>query len=112
MDRIEFASSPRPTLGVEIELALVNAESMALSSAIGRIRDRLGEEYHTRVKQELMQCYLEINTGICDTVAEAEADLRQSLLAVQEAADAENVRLLWARDASFLALAGSNTVGR
>jgi carboxylate-amine ligase len=86
---------------VEIELALVNAESMALTSAIGRIRDRLGEAYRTRVKQELMQCYLEINTGICDTVAEAEADLRQTLSAVQAAADAEDVRLLWAATHPF-----------
>ncbi|MEZ6068730.1 MAG: YbdK family carboxylate-amine ligase [Pirellulales bacterium] len=96
MERIEFASSPRPTLGVEIELALVNAESMALSSAIEPIRRRLGEEYATCVKQELMQCYLEINTGICETVADAEADLRRTLKAVQSAADAEGVRLLWA----------------
>src|SRR5687767_736769 len=93
--KLPFTSNPEPTLGVEIELALVDQETMALRSAIVPILERLPEQAREGVKPELMQCYLEINTGICKTVGEAGKDLLGKLRTVQKAADDEGIRLLW-----------------
>ncbi len=38
---LKFTPSPKPTLGVEVELALVDGRTMALSSAAPRLLGRL-----------------------------------------------------------------------
>jgi glutamate---cysteine ligase / carboxylate-amine ligase len=93
--KLEFTHNTEPTLGVEIELALVDARTMALTSAIHPLLERIPGSLAEKIKPELMQCYLEINTGVCRTVGEVEADLSEKILAVQQAADALDVRLLW-----------------
>jgi carboxylate-amine ligase len=95
MDKMVFQSSPKPTLGVEIELALVDAESMALSSSILDIRKHVPDKFKNSIKPELMQCYVEINTGVCDTVTEADTDLREKAIALQGIADDLGLRLHW-----------------
>ena len=92
---MKFASSPEPTLGVEIELALVDERTMALTSAVEAVRGRLPEEHLSNVKPELMQCYIETNSAKCRTVAEVEADLRPRLRALETAARQAGTRLLW-----------------
>ena len=77
-----FASSPGPTLGVEIELNLVDAETMALRSGVTPILEGLPAELEGSVKPELFQCYLEINTEICRDVAEVERDLTAKIKVV------------------------------
>ena len=42
-----------------------------------------------------MQCVLEINTGVCETVGEAERDLRGKIAIVEAACDALGLRLWW-----------------
>lgn len=95
MGNISFESSPESTLGVEIELALVDEQTMGLSSSIEQVLASLPEEHRDSVKPELMQCYLEINTGVCHTVAEAEADLREKISAVESVVDQLGLRLYW-----------------
>jgi carboxylate-amine ligase len=95
MDPIVFTSSPEPTLGIEIELALVDAQTMELSNAIQRVLPRLPKEIGHHIKPELMQSYVEINTGICRTVDEAEADLLEKLLVLQDVTDELGLRLYW-----------------
>lgn len=95
MSNVSFESSPESTLGVEIELALVDEQTMGLSSSIEQVLASLPEEHRDRVKPELMQCYLEINTGVCHTVAEAEADLREKIAAVESVVDQLGLRLYW-----------------
>lgn len=95
MNKLHFNSSSSPTLGVEVELALVNAQSFALSSSIHDVLAALPTEMKTHVKPELMQCYLEINTDICANVGEAEAGLRHKIEAVERACDDLDLRLLW-----------------
>ncbi len=70
MSTLEFTRNDFPTIGVEIELQLVDAETLSLSSSIEKLIAGLPPELADRVKPELMQCYMEINTGICRTVAE------------------------------------------
>ena len=46
-------------------------------------------------KPELMQSCLEVNTGVCHTVAEAERDLRDKLAVIEQAAESLDLRLWW-----------------
>ena len=68
MAKVEFTTNERPTVGIELELGLVDAETMALKSAYGMLSARLTadgmEEGTGGYKQELMQCVLEINNEV------------------------------------------------
>ena len=75
MSKLVFQANTDPTLGVEIELGLVDSQSMSLSSSIGQVMAAVPSEFEGEIKSELMQCYLEINTKVCQTVSQAESDL-------------------------------------
>ena len=92
---IEFHGSPAPTLGVELELGLVDATSGELVGAAGGVIDRLaGTPAEEKVKHELFQCTVEVITGVCDTVAEARADLEASLQLLRCVTDADGLELI------------------
>lgn len=100
MAKIDFRRNDRPTVGVEIELGLLDADSMALSSAYGLLNAWLTGEGHqtgetSHFKPELMQCVLEINTDVCDTVGQAEQDLRDKIAIVERGCDELGLRLWW-----------------
>ena len=95
MTKISFQPNPSPTLGVEIELALVDAETMALTDASQAVLARVPENLRDCVKPELMQCYLELNTGICNTVSEAHADLAGKLAVVEPLVRDAGARFYW-----------------
>jgi len=95
MEKKTFKASTEPTLGVELELAIVDADTMALTSAAPRMISEVPAELSGSVKPELMQCYLELNTRVCRTIQEAEADLLAKLQAVQEISDRQGLRLYW-----------------
>ena len=75
--RIPFHGSPNPTLGVEVELQIVDPLSCNLKQGSKLILDRVGD--HPRIKQELTQSTIEVITGICGSVREATADLAGSI---------------------------------
>jgi carboxylate-amine ligase len=95
MNTPRFVPNDRPTLGVELEFALVDSATMALSSAYDAVASRVPEPYRASVKPELMQCYLEVNTGICDTVDDVAADLTPKIAVVTDAARSVGVEILW-----------------
>jgi carboxylate-amine ligase len=100
MAKIEFNRNDRPTVGIELELGLLDADSLALTSAYGLLNARLFAEGYRdddsgHFKPELMQCVLEINTDVCETIADAERDLRAKLVIVENACDALGLRLWW-----------------
>jgi len=70
---LEFTPSPRMTLGVEIELQVLDAASRDLTPGAPRLLERFADDSH--IKAELLQAMLEINTGVCDDVAQARRDL-------------------------------------
>jgi len=90
--QIDFSSSARSSLGVEWELELIDLETRQLSSASNEILAELAEESgnpggeHPKAKHELLQSCVEVITGICGTVAEARADLAETVAQVQAAA--------------------------
>ncbi|MFT4086360.1 MAG: glutamate--cysteine ligase [Gordonia sp. (in: high G+C Gram-positive bacteria)] len=82
---IEFRASPRPTLGVEWELALVDAQTRDLDNSAAALFDLVGQQYSElshRIHKELLRNTVELVTGICDTVGEAMDDLSETLAAV------------------------------
>ncbi|MFK7820982.1 MAG: YbdK family carboxylate-amine ligase [Planctomycetaceae bacterium] len=95
MSRIEFTHNEYPTLGVELELQLVNADTHALSSSIGDVLERLPKSLASQIKPELMQSYLEINTGVCRTVREAGDDLRTKLEDLEKVTQGLGLNLFW-----------------
>ena len=101
MPKLEFTRNETPTIGVEIELQLVDRESLSLASAIEKVIAGLPAELGDRVKPELMQCYLEINTGVCNTVAEVSEDLRSTIAAVERVTGDLGLDLFWAATHPF-----------
>lgn len=99
--KLEFTHNAEPTLGVELELALVDGQTMALTSAAQQLLERVPPGLADSIKPELMQCYVEINSGVCRTVAEAEQDLREKVVVVERIADELGVRLLWSATHPF-----------
>src|SRR6478609_5873444 len=100
MAKIDFHRNERPTVGIELELGLVDANTMALTSAYEPLIARLTADGHQGggaecFKPELMQCVLEVNTKVCETIVQAEQDLRAKLAIVEAACDALNLRLWW-----------------
>jgi glutamate---cysteine ligase / carboxylate-amine ligase len=91
-----FVSNPRPSLGVEIELNLVDCRTMALRSGASQILSEVPPELENSIKPELLQCYIELNTKVCDDVAEVESDLAGKLQVVREIAGRHDLRLFWA----------------
>jgi len=90
--RVEFASSPRSSLGVEWELGLVDLQSRELASGASKILAEIRPEggdptsAHPKAKHELFESIVEIVTGVCGTVAEARADLAATRAEVATAA--------------------------
>ena len=77
---IEFRSSPRPTLGVEWEFALVNRTDRDLASVAGDVLERAPDLIaEDRLHKELLRNTVEVVTGICDDVAGAMGDIRHTL---------------------------------
>jgi glutamate---cysteine ligase / carboxylate-amine ligase len=100
MAKIEFNRNDRPTVGIELELGLLDGQTFALTSAYGLLESRLAADGHhnddsSNFKPELMQCVLEINTEICQTIGDAEHDLQEKVATVESACDALGLRLWW-----------------
>jgi glutamate---cysteine ligase / carboxylate-amine ligase len=90
-----FASNPKSTLGVEIELNLVDSKTMALRSGAPQILSEIPSDFVGSIKPELLQCYIELNTKVCQEVAEVETDLTAKLKLVEAIAVRHELRLFW-----------------
>ncbi|HAA67607.1 MAG: glutamate--cysteine ligase [Planctomycetaceae bacterium] len=95
MGKLAFHSNDRPTIGIELELGIVDAQTMSLTSAIQPLIELLPEKRRIDFKPELMQCCIEVISGVCDTVADAETDLTEKLVLLEQAADQLNLGLWW-----------------
>ncbi|WP_231912727.1 glutamate-cysteine ligase family protein, partial [Rhodococcus sp. EPR-157] len=73
-----FNGSPRPTLGVEWEIALVDNGSLDLVNSAAEVMDGITElvgSESPRVTKELLRNTVELVTGVCENVGEAMDDL-------------------------------------
>ena len=96
MSALQFTRNDQPTLGVEVELQLVDASTFELAPAIEDVLARCPEGLRQKVKPELMQSYLEINTDVCETVAHVRTDLSATLDQLDRITRDLGLRLLWA----------------
>jgi carboxylate-amine ligase len=95
MAKIQFNSNSRPTLGIELELGLVDQQTMGLTSSYSDLVACLPDSERDTIKPELMQCVIEIITGICETVDDAEVELRDKITVVETATDQLGLSLWW-----------------
>ncbi len=95
MGKLDFTSNARPTVGIELEMGLVDNETMALKSAFDDVQSHLEGADKEIIKQELMQCYAEVNTDVCETIDDAKVDLEAKLAILERAADKAGVGLFW-----------------
>lgn len=96
---IPFTPSEGRSVGVEWELQLIDLDTRELAPASIEILTHLfpgGPGKLAKAKHELLQCTIEIITGVCSTVAEVKADLRETARAVSEVAAQYNVGLMCA----------------
>jgi carboxylate-amine ligase len=95
---IHFTPNARPTIGVEMELHLVDAVSGELVSASNDILAEMGADHpggeHPKAKHELFQSTVEIITGVCDTPTQAGDDLRGTLAELRAAAERRGLTLV------------------
>lgn len=74
-EEMHFHPSPEATLGVEIELQILDRDTGDLAPGAVRILKACQEDKIEGVAAELMQSMIEVKTGICKTVDEARDQL-------------------------------------
>ncbi len=95
--RLPFARSERSTVGIEWELALVDADSGDLRQVASTVLDAVrpaGAAEHPAIKQELLLNTVEVVSGVCRTVGEAGADLQRAVDEVRTVTDPLRVELM------------------
>jgi carboxylate-amine ligase len=100
-DKIQFEPNPELTLGVEVELALVDGQTMALASASQQVLEHVPEHLRGCIKPELMQSSIEINSAKCRTLPEADRDLRAKVALLEGITDSLGLRLYWSATHPF-----------
>lgn len=92
MDRtIEFTRSPKLSLGVEVELQILDWKTHDLCSGARRLLQHLARSSkmeHASIKPEIFQSMIEVNTGICDDVAQVRHDLATAFTQLRIAGEA------------------------
>ncbi len=83
--RIAFRGSPRPTVGVELELQLLDPETMNLVAGAPAILQRTADLSH--IKAELIESTIELNTDVCEDVAAVRRDLTERIAQLMAVAD-------------------------
>jgi carboxylate-amine ligase len=90
---IVFNPSDGPTLGVEIEVQVVDeAGALATDTAATKILAELGDA--PGYKHELLECTVEVITDVCDTVNQVRDDLRAKLDRLIDVADGLGYRIM------------------
>ncbi len=89
---LEFAKSDPFTLGVEVELQIVDRDSSELSPQAPQLLDRWTGP--ATVQPEIFQSMIELSTGICRDAAQAERELRDTARALLPHAQALGVRFI------------------
>ena len=87
-----FNASKSPTIGVEVELQILNKDTLDLEQAAPLILDFFNND--PQVKEELLNSIIEINTTVCNNIQEVRNDLKHKISDVIKVADNNNLLLL------------------
>ena len=95
---VEFRPSPRPTVGVEWEFALVDRTTRDLSNSASELFDAVHRREgsvvdESKLHKELLRNTVEVVTGVCESVPEAVADLAGTMQVVRRTARSMGVDL-------------------
>ncbi len=93
---LKFKRSDQPTIGVEVEMQLVDRKTGRLVSRISEILSRIPETMRERIKPEFFQCTVEVNTDICRSVDEVGRELTERFDYVNHLADSLGMGLICA----------------
>lgn len=95
---IAFTHNARPTIGVELELHLVDADTGDLVSASNELLAEMSQGFpgndHPKAKHELFQSTVEIITGVCDTPTRARADLAETVQELHATAARRGLKII------------------
>ncbi len=83
--KMHFNSSPNPTVGVEVELQIIDPETKNLVSGAQNIIDNSDDAEH--VKPELIQSTIELNTDVCSNIAAVRMELTERLTSLIKLCD-------------------------
>jgi len=89
---LEFAKSEPFTLGVEVELQIVDAQTLEMAPKAAQLLSRWAGP--PTVQAEIFQSMLELSTGICADAAAAESDLRATAQRLLPLAREQGVRFI------------------
>jgi carboxylate-amine ligase len=90
---IIFNGSDAPTLGAEIEVQVVDAAgALATDTAATKILAQLGD--NPGYKHELLECCIEVITGVCPNVGAVRKDLGDKVERLIEVADGQGYRIV------------------
>jgi carboxylate-amine ligase len=95
MAKLQFKGNATHTLGVELELGIVDATTMSLTSQSNAILASLQSLDPPCFKHELVQSCVEVNSGVCDSVDAVRSDLSGKLDLLNQAAENAGTRLWW-----------------
>ena len=90
----KFNSNKKHTLGVELELQLIDQNTKELTSGTTKIIKSLNNYPH--VKHELFESVIEINSKPCETVSELKSDLMKHVKVLHDAAKKFGIKLAMA----------------
>lgn len=90
---IDFAGSSRPTIGVEIELQLVDPQTLDLLPRSIELLDLCERRRIERVKAEITQSMIEIDTEISTDVKQCRGYLEKRIALLQNAAEDLGIHL-------------------
>jgi glutamate---cysteine ligase / carboxylate-amine ligase len=86
LDSLVFHGSPEPTLGIEIEAAVLDRDSGELAAGSPRILAACKEENIEGLSAELMRSMIEVRTGVCRSVPELRDQIMPRLRRVRNIA--------------------------
>lgn len=89
---LTFHPSSAMTIGVEVELQILDRDTLDLTPGAQPIFERLGGE-RRNIKAEIFQAMIEINTGICRDVGQVRLDLEREIATVRAACDGLGLEL-------------------
>lgn len=94
MDMINFTSSPHNTLGIELELQILDPATLDLSGRAGQILEQVaGHPGADRIKPEVTEAMIEMNSSVHEHPAGLLAEMREMRSILCNAADAVGVKI-------------------
>ena len=95
---VDYTSSPRPTVGVEWEFALVDQRTRDLANTASQLFEAVHQSAssvidESKLHKELLRNTVELVTGVCESVPEAVDDLATTMRVVRKTAQSLGVDL-------------------